>query len=247
MPRFYLSTIGNDAAEAAQRYGFSLEIAEFCYAANLDEDFGRHQQACRQMMAPFGECWFHAPFSELCPAAIDRKVRQITAQRYTQAIRAAEDLGIHRIVIHGGFVPQVYFPEWFHSESVRFWKEFLASSPAGLVIALENVMEPDPRILRDIVEEVDDPRLGICLDVGHANLTGVPLSQWLEVCAPRLVHFHIHNNDGKSDLHAPLPDGVIPMTDFLRQAIQQAPNATFTVETTSCERSAKFLQEALLL
>lgn len=63
-------------------------------------------------MAGLDRFWFHAPFAELAPCAIDPLVRQVTEKRYRQAADLAQDLGVRRLVIHGGFVPQVYFPEW---------------------------------------------------------------------------------------------------------------------------------------
>ena len=51
-------------------------------------------------MAGIDRFWFHAPFAELCPAAIDPKVRQVTMERYRQAVATAQSLGICRLVIH---------------------------------------------------------------------------------------------------------------------------------------------------
>ena len=66
-------------------------------------------------------------------------------------------------------MPQVYFPEWYVEQSVLFWREFLRQLPQDMTVALENVMEPQPRLLAEIARQVDDPRLGLCLDIGHAN------------------------------------------------------------------------------
>ena len=126
-------------------------------------------------MAGLHRFWLHAPFAELCPCAIDPLVRQVTARRYRQAIALARDLGVRQLVIHGGFVPQVYFPEWYVEQSVLFWRELLAELPPDMTIALENVMEPEPRLLADIARQVDDPRLGLCLrQPGAASGMGGP-------------------------------------------------------------------------
>lgn len=79
-------------------------------------------------------------------------------------------------MIHGGFVPQVYFPEWYVEQSVLFWRELLAELPPDMTIALENVMEPEPLLLADIARQVDDPRLGLCLDVGPCQHLRQPSS-----------------------------------------------------------------------
>ena len=64
----------------------------------------------------------------------------------------------------------------------------------------------------DIVKGVDEPRLKLCLDVGHVNAySKIPVTDWLENWAPYLSHFHIHNNDTSRDQHNPLHEGTIPM------------------------------------
>lgn len=244
-PRLYLSTIGADAPEQARVWGAGLEIAEYCTAYNMDREYRRVHPQVLASCVGVGRFWFHAPFSEMCPAAVDPKVRQITADRYRQAIRTAGYYGVHRLVIHGGFVPLVYFPEWFVEQSVDFWRKFLKEQSENLLIALENVMEPEPEMLVRIVREVDDPRLRLCLDVGHANtfVSSRPLEEWVDKSAPWLAHVHLHNNAGQMDLHDPLGRGGIPMEAILDRLLEKAPAATFTIENQLCAPSMEWLAE----
>ena len=160
-------------------------------------------------MAGVERFWLHAPFAELAPCAIDPLVRQVTEKRYRQAADMAQDLGVRRLVIHGGFVPQVYFPEWYVEQSVLFWRDFLRQLPPDMTVALENVMEPQPRLLADIARQVDDPRLGLCLDIGHANtfVSRAPPLEWVAPMAPWLRHVHLHNNAGHDDAGGQLGKG----------------------------------------
>lgn len=184
--RLYLSTIGKDSQEMAEKLGLGLEIAEFCTAVNLERDTALYRDAVLKKQARLDRFWFHAPFAELSSAAVDPRVREVTALRYRQAIQMATGLGIHRLVIHSGFIPQVYFPEWFVPQSVLFWQTFLAKAPENITIALENVMDPGPEMLVEIVRQVNDPRLGLCLDVGHANcrISKTPPLHWIEPMLP---------------------------------------------------------------
>ena len=114
------------------------------------------------------------------------------------------------------------------------------------IICLENVMESDPAWMRDIVKEVDDPRLAICLDVGHANVCSrIPVSGWLETLGPWIRHFHIHNNDSRADTHSSLGQGNIPIEDVLRQA--QGLDASFTLEVTNGAVDIEWLRQKGLL
>ena len=132
---------------------------------------------------------------------------------------------------------------WYVEQSIEFWKDFLQEDP-GVEIVLENVLEPEPQWLPDIVRGVDDARLRLCLDVGHVNAySKIGLFHWLESWAPWLSHFHIHNNDGTMDRHAPLNEGTIDMEAFLHRASALCPDATYTFELPEARSSMDWLRE----
>ena len=113
-----------------------------------------------------------------------------------------------------------------------------------MTIALENVMEPSPQIPVDIIRQVDDPRLRLCLDVGHANaeLSRTPVMEWVEACRPYLRHLHLHNNAGGGDLHDPLKRGTIPVEQVLH-ALSREEHLTYTLETLQAEENVRWLLE----
>ena len=228
--KIYLSTIALDAAETARKWGMNLEIAEFCTAWNMDREFPAVDKAVRKKIEGIGGLLLHAPFNELFPCAIDPKARELAASRFRQAIDLAKAYGAKKVILHGGYNPWIYYPVWYVERSVAFWKDFLWEDP-GVELVLENVLETDPAWLLDIVKGVNDPRLRMCLDIGHVHAyASIPVMEWLEKCAPWIGHFHIHNNDGTADRHCALFEGSISMADLLRRAEQLCPDATFTLE-----------------
>ena len=243
--RIYISTIAPDAVSVAQTHGFGLEIAEYCTAWNMDDAFPETDAAVRAKLEGVQRRVLHAPFNELFPCAIDKKARALAAERYRQAIALAKTYGASKVVIHGGYNPWIYYPVWYVEESIKFWKEFLKDDP-GVEIVLENVLEEEPGMLLDIVQGVDDPRLGLCLDVGHVNAYAkVPVMEWVEVWKGYLSHFHIHNNDGSWDTHCALDCGSIPMKELLAQADRLCPEATYTLELLEAAPSVQWLLEVL--
>ena len=239
----YLSTTAPDASEIACRHGLGIEIAEYCTAWNMDDEFVATDASVREKLEGIERIILHAPFNELFPCAIDRKARALATERYRQAIDLAKTYGATKVVIHGGYNPWIYYPVWYVEQSVLFWKEFLKEDP-GVEIVLENVLETEPQWLLDIVKGVDNPRLKLCLDIGHVNAySEIPLTDWLAGWAPYLSHFHIHNNDTSWDTHNPLMDGTIPMKEFLENAFRLCPNATFTLELMEAEASVKWMHE----
>ena len=241
--RLYLSGMDGQAAALAREWGLGFEITEFCWAPRLEQPDA--MALVRRQIEGARHLWLHAPFAELAPCAIDPLVRDAALHRFRQTIETARALGVTRLVVHGGFIPLVYFPEWFVEQSVLFWRELLADVPESMVLAVENVMEPGPEMLVQIAGQVNDPRLGLCLDVGHANVSTskTPPLAWIAPMAPWLRHVHLHNNAGDWDLHDPLGKGTIPMEQVLDTLLEQCPAATYTIENQDCAPSLDWLAQ----
>jgi len=246
--KIYLSTIDPNAHLTAKKYGLGLEIAEYCTAWNMDEKFDETDPSVREKIDGVGQKVLHGPFNELFPCAIDPMVRDIARYRYRQTIALAKAYGVRKIIIHGGYNPRLYYPIWYTEQSAVFWKEFIAEVPEDMTIVLENVMEEEIPMFLTILQQVEEKRLRMCLDVGHANAYSVSTPmEWLETCAPYIEHFHIHNNDGSWDLHQSLQDGVLPMMQVLELADSLCPHATYTIETLKAAPSLLWLKEQGLL
>ncbi len=240
----YLSTIDSNAHNLAKQYGLGLEIAEFCTAWNLDDEFPKTDREVREKMACSDRFVLHGPFNELFPCAIDRKVREVAAQRYRQTIEVSQAYGIRKMVLHAGYNTWLYFPCWFTEKSISFWQDFVAEIPDGMVICLENVLEEEPKMLADIIRTVDSPKIRMCLDVGHANAYSKfsPI-EWVRACGDIISHFHIHNNDGSWDTHSALDCGTIPMAELLETIDVCCPDASITLELTDSLPSLRWLAD----
>ena len=243
--RLFLSTIADDAVQTAREFGLGVELAQFCLAENMDKT-PPDVQASLDAALQVPRRVFHAPFAELCPAAIDPLVREVAKRRFLQAAALAKRYGAEKMVVHSGFIPLVYYPEWFAPQSATFWREFL-NDVDGLILCVENVMETSPDALRQIAEQVNDPRLRICFDVGHAFCQSGDLAPWLDALAPYISHVHLHNNHGSFDEHLGLPDGTLDMAAVIRQLEALAPQATYTLEVRSARASVEWLLKEGLL
>ena len=242
--RFFISTIAEDAAEQARLHGIGLEIAEYCTAYNMDLHFEETDRQVRRKLEGVKNCILHAPFNELFPCAIDPKARELAEARYLQAMELARNYGARKIVIHSGYAPNFYYDCWFEQQSALFWKSFLERHPDTLEISLENVLETAPEPLLHILQAVEDSRLRICFDIGHANAySNRPVTEWLTLFAPYISHFHIHNNRGDADTHSGLADGTIDMKELLTMALDLCPDATYTIETLDGARDLGWLEQ----
>ena len=53
-----------------------------------------------------------------------------------------------------------------------------------------------------IVESYNHPRLGLCFDSGHANISPAGLSAVFDRMKENIVTCHLHDNDGIKDTHS---------------------------------------------
>ncbi len=269
--KFYLSTIADVdsvwnedtqnedisyvhvAEPIAVKYGFGLELSEFCISMNCDDpsyvmDFFIENTKYTKDLT------FHAPYNELFPQAIDPAIVRIAEKRYDQSYKLCMEYGIKKMVVHANYVSALYFPSWFIAQHIRFWKKFLKEHPGDVQICLENVMENEPYLDTEIVKGIDDERFKMCFDMGHANLHPEhSLDEWIEQCLPYITHLHIHNNDGPQkgvagtgDYHRSLRNGIIDYERLLKKLDDAIPDLTATIENNYAddfEDSAAWLKE----
>lgn len=219
--RLYIATACEQHWEILRQYGIGVELDQFCMPENLDGEAA--SAVCREIetLLPLASgCVLHGPFHELFPAAIDPKARALAMERLNAAARLALQYGAKKMVVHSGYAPLIYFKEWHLDRSIEFWHEFMADKPMDFHLVIENVMEDEPYMLAELAARLNHPRIKVCLDAGHAAcVSKVPASEWIQALAPYLGHLHLHNNDGKNDLHQPLLEGVIDMGGVLDLAL----------------------------
>lgn len=203
--------------ELIHQTGMGVESIDFSISANLDH-LEENIQTYRQKLKSFGapSLTLHGPFLDLNPAAFDSLVREATMTRFAQCYKAGTELGAKKIIYHSGMLPRVYFKEGWADLVSRFFCDFL-DQREGLEIVMENVLDEDWELLRDVYKKVDHPDFHLCLDIGHAHCySEIPVLEWAEELAPYVTHVHIHDNCGDRDAHLGLGKGNIPYKDLLK-------------------------------
>ena len=238
-------------APLAKANGLGIEIAEFCISDNMDNSFEAVLPHVEDLAASAEVKTLHAPYNELYPMAIEPLVVEVARLRYRQSLDYCRRFGASKMVVHANYVAEEYFPSWFTARHIDFWKRFLEEEDPEIEICVENVQEEDPELILQILRGVGDPRLRMCLDVGHANLSSISPIDWLRTCAPFISHYHIHNNDGApeegrrswGDKHASPGKGNIDMKALLQLAEELTPDATAAIESYDPEESVEWLRE----
>lgn len=243
--RLLIATISENAESLAGEYEIGVEFDHFCMAQNMDlpnlSKVQKEIQSIRCNCHGRRPLILHGPFNELFPAAIDPKARQLAADRYEQAYSLAMKYNINKMVLHSGYVPFVYFKEWHHAQSVAFWSTFMKEKDPDFTLYIENVLEDEPDMLMNIIKEIDNKQVKICLDTGHAHrMSQVPVTEWIKKMGSLIGHIHLHNNDRKYDSHNPIFEGTMDIRETL-QAIQQY-CTQYTTITLECLTSASSLE-----
>lgn len=178
-----------------------------------------------------GELTLHGPFLDLCPASFDRRIAEVTKKRFEQCYEAAVQLGAKGIVFHTGFLPRIHEKNSWIRNSCMFWKDFLKDKKEEIAVYLENVQDPEPDAILQVLEAVDLPFFSACLDVGHVNCYGrQEAEQWIRVLGSRIGHVHLHNNYGISDSHGGIRQGNLDLISLVKRIRQTAPGVSFVCE-----------------
>ena len=157
---------------------------------------------------------FHAPFIDLRPGALDESIRKISLDRIRQVFDLAPYFQPLKIVCHPSFDDRYYVgcDDLWLENSVQFWRALLGpAKEVGTIIALENVYEKDPHILRRLFEALASDEVCFCFDTGHFNVfSHAPLNVWMEQMGAYIGHLHLHDNFGKFDEHLPVGAATFP-------------------------------------
>lgn len=248
--RIYIATFSEHAAETAAKYGVNLELNDTCISMRLDpEHMDVTLRSMEKELAKAGSrnAIVHGPFTEIIPSGIDHRAVEFGLQRLNEAYEATTAMGLNRMVVHTGFIPLMYHKSWHLEKSIIFWKRFMENKDADFQLYIENVFDDEPLMMRDLIDGIDDPRVGMCLDVGHAHVfteKDYDVYQWIEILGKRICHFHLHNNDGTADNHQSMTDGTLDMIRVMRTIKEHCgDDVTFTIESRKSEENVIWLLE----
>lgn len=121
-----------------------------------------------------------------------------------------------------------------------------ATEPLGLRVALEvipNKLSDAASLARVIEDDFEVPRLGICLDFGHAHLMG-DVADAVETAAEHLISTHVHDNAGRADDHLVPYLGSIDWDRALIAMQKIGYDGTYLLEVADTGSPAAVLEEA---
>ena len=237
--KLYVATFCEKYREAIKDYGVGMEINHTCISHLLDEENGKREKLLSNIQRDIDaseptHVMIHGPFTEIIPAAIDYKMREMGMMRVNQAYDVADHFGLKKMVVHTGWMPFMYFKSYQAQKGAEFWQEFMENKASDFILTVENVLDDEPNMIKDMMEKITDERIKICLDIGHAHAMTVDeykVMDWLKVLGPYISHFHLHNNDGTGDSHSAFDEGTLDIKETLLAIEDYCPeDVTYTIE-----------------
>lgn len=195
---------------------------------------------------------YHAPFSERIDiTSPDRHLRDFARDELFQAVEAAAILKARNFVIHPGpespgGAHQEHFSCLHHGVDVLN-QIYAHCRRFGVALVLENML---PHLvtgkIRDLLwifGALDTFKVGLCLDTGHAHLTG-DLPGIVHKMAGHLWMVHANDNNRQFDDHLPPGDGSIHWQPVLSHLNELGFNGTFVIELSSAGGKQQILEGA---
>ncbi|MDV0447741.1 endonuclease 4 [Methanosarcinaceae archaeon Ag5] len=223
------------------------EIEEFAGFAEIFSE-GKHDIVADFKKNPNIDCLFshnlsysvHAPTQDVNLASLREKVRLTGLDVILESAHVCQEIDAGTLVIHPGYMP-LKSDGFFEKSKAALLQSLRRLSEiqeeTGVQICVENMPDVDFYLFRRPEEiDLDAFDLPFALDIGHAHTTKT-LDEFLN---RRVDHYHIHDNDGKSDSHLAFGDGNIGET-VLDQIIQKSKkeNATLIAECKKIEDAEK--------
>lgn len=191
--------------------GFDGVDYDYCFLDEGDEalsdDYAEYAHKVRKLLEESHMVCYqaHAPLSISYGSAFEESVEGY--RRIVRSIEAASILGAEHIVVHALKVPEGVDDFAYNLEYYKSFEPYCKKF--GIHIAIENLGKyrvgrfNTPEILYKMLDVLDSPWYTVCVDVGHAAVTGPEPEELIEGLDHKTLRcLHIHDNDYEHDNHA---------------------------------------------
>jgi len=253
--------IAYDFIDFARHNHDGIELTSFAFPWTLDGNLRTTVQAYRTALKDFeNDVSIHGVFMDMITASRDTKIVSVAKGRILQNIEIAKQLEAKIITFNSCFNPSIAtstpsYTDGYRERQIKFWSEISQSTAdSDLTLVFENLWEPQPEIVKHVLDGVDSENFKANLDTGHVNIySKVPIEKWVEVLGDHLSYVHLNDNRGESDSNLVPGEGNIKWERFF-DALKQyglKPRICLEVEAyqdrsklENTKRAIKYLKES---
>jgi len=182
-------------------------------------------------------CTLHAPFHDLAPGGFEQEIIALSRKKLSLAFDLLPIFNPRSIVCHLGFEEYKHganMDRWLET-SLATWQPLVAKArEQGIRVMFENTYEKTPKAHKLLFAELDPAGIGFCMDTGHLlSFAKTDSTPWLHELGPWLGQLHLHDNDGQTDSHLGLGQGVFDFKGLFRTLHQLGSSPILTIEPHS--------------
>jgi len=230
-----------ELAAAGFRYAdlsmYNNEAAAYMHV-NWREDIKRLKDEADKLGVSFVQA--HSPAFETLETLSPTEDPVEKTRQTIRSIEICGELGIPMTVVHAGVKRNTPQEETFRLNKEFYQKLVPAMEATGVMVLVENVgiadnngrfyMNSAQRLL-DFLDYFDHPLLGVCWDIGHANVFGKQHDEIVKL-GKHLKAIHYNDNDRQDDLHTSPFLSKLDNDDAMRGLMDAGFQGPFTFEAT---------------
>lgn len=205
----------------------------------------------------------HAPFPAYVPG--HPEVLEFMIHVYENCIRLCHDAGCRNLVVHGISLEEkdpTNTPETIAALNRHLYESLIPTLlECNVTVCLENLFTRSPLPTEGACSDAHDAAamidalnekagrevFGFCLDTGHLQLLSKNLRTYIPVLGKRIKALHIHDNDGRDDLHLAPMAGTINWAVLCNCLKQIGYEGDLSFETFMQVRIAQRFDDELLM
>lgn len=236
-----------ESVELSSKYHVAFEYNDF-FNPLVYEDEKEVERRCKvykSFQRDRSEDTLHGVFMDVALNSKDQYLREYSRKRIWQSMEIADCLGVRGVVFHSGLIAGLEVPTYLDSwleGSTEFW-DMVAKKYHSLEVYVENTLERTPDMLVALKKNLKDvSNFKLCLDYGHAVLTGIPIEHWVGEMASKIGHIHLNDNDLKRDMHQVPGDGSIDFQQCKSLFDKYGIDLPILLEINGIENQAKALE-----
>ena len=242
--RYYTDDLGKLREVAAAGFRcidlsmYNNEAAAYMHE-NWRENIRRLKDEADQLGVTFVQA--HAPAFETLETLSPTEDPVEKTRQTVRCIEICGELGIPMTVVHAGVKRNTPQEETFRLNKEFYTKLLPVMEKTGVMVLVENVGIADnngrfymnsAQRLVEFVEYFDHPLMGVCWDIGHANVFGKQHDEIVKL-GKHLRAIHYNDNDRVKDLHTAPFLSMLDNDDAMRGLVDAGFRGPFTFETTS--------------
>ena len=183
----------------------------------------------------------------------DKAQRIDAMDEIKRAIESAEHIPLRNLVVHLGARDDEWSPRTIEFALTALEHLGAFARPLGMRLLVENLLSdattPEHLVMILAMGHLDN--VGVCLDLGHANIT-VGTAEAIATLGNRIASVHVHDNHGANDEHLWPGSGAIdwPATATALKALTTPPATVLEISFSLPESHATLpaqVQEAFAL